>query len=91
MKEPGQPLFLARQTYRERRLMDVARLLPILGILLLLLPLFWAGPAHEGTATSRGVIYLFSVWIGLIAIAAILSRRLERLAQSGNGDEDSPP
>jgi len=66
------PLFLHRDTYRHRRLMDAARLLPLFGTALLLLPLLWA----EDHATSSGAVYIFLAWIGLIAVAAVLSRRL---------------
>ncbi len=66
------PLFLHRDTYRHRRLMDAARLLPLFGTALLLLPLLWA----EDHATAAGAVYIFLAWIGLIVIAAVLSRRL---------------
>ena len=35
---------VARKTYRRRRLMDVARLLPVLGALLFAVPLMWPDP-----------------------------------------------
>lgn len=35
------PLFLARRAYRQRRLTDAARFLPLLGAFLFLLPIFW--------------------------------------------------
>lgn len=88
MKKPIQPLFLARHTYRERRTQDAARLLPVLGIILLLFPLFWAAPEAESASTSGGIIYLFSVWIILIAIAGLLSRRLDELAHGADTGSD---
>ncbi len=39
MRKPKRPLFLARAPYRRRRLRDAARLLPVVGGFLLLLPL----------------------------------------------------
>ena len=33
MTPPRQPPFLARKTYRRRRMMDAARMLPVLGAL----------------------------------------------------------
>jgi hypothetical protein len=67
----GQPsVFLERESYRRRRLMDAARLLPILGALLFMLPLLWPDPdpgeATNGIAMSSAMIYVFAVWIGLI-------------------------
>lgn len=63
------PLFLARAPYRQRRLRDAARLLPILGLFLLLLPLLWTH--GDRTSLSSGdVIYFFLVWVALIGVAA---------------------
>ena len=72
MKRPADPLFLERQSYRRRRLGDAARLLPILGAILFLLPVAWT----EAAGTGSGLIYLFSVWAGLIAAIFLISRRL---------------
>ncbi|MEE4118008.1 MAG: hypothetical protein V2I65_03230 [Paracoccaceae bacterium] len=66
------PLFLHRETYRHRRVMDAARLLPLFGTALLLLPLLWA----EDHATASGAVYLFLAWFGLIVAAGLLARRL---------------
>ena len=72
MARPPEPLFLERKSYRWRRVGDAAKLLPILGAVLFLLPILWAASGR----TSGGVIYLFLVWALLIAIVAFLSRRL---------------
>ncbi len=77
MKPPRNQVFLERRSYRLRRLGDAARLLPVLGLVLFLLPLFW-GPDASGQPrlTAWDGIYLFVVWCGLIALSVILSRRL---------------
>ncbi len=103
MNDPSRPLFLAREPYRARRTMDAARLLPVLGVLLLvvLLPLIReAGFTHEiplvggdpiaeaateekfQTHAGANIIYMFLVWIGLIAAAALLAVRLSRIDPS---------
>lgn len=65
-------LFVERQTYRRRRLQDAARFLPVLGIVLVLVPLLWSeGPG--GVAMSGAVIYLFAVWAALVGAAMGLS------------------
>jgi hypothetical protein len=69
MRRPKPPLFLARAPYRRRRLRDAARLLPVVGVLLLLLPLLWTEDADR-RLTSGEVVYFFAVWLGLIAVAA---------------------
>jgi peptidoglycan/LPS O-acetylase OafA/YrhL len=76
MRPPRAPLFLARAVYRKRRLRDAARLLPILGFLLLLLPLLW-GQA-EGNGAGRTVVFVFCVWALLIIVAASLAPGLAR-------------
>jgi hypothetical protein len=77
MKPPRSPLFLERRSYRRRRLGDAARLLPVFGLAMILLPLLWS-PVATGSArvTAWEGVYLFAVWAALIIIAAILSRAL---------------
>jgi len=83
---PKRPLFLARASYRRRRLRDAARLLPIVGLGLLLLPLFLLTGTRDHLA-ARDVIYLFCVWLGMIVIAAIFAPGL-RNRDAREGDED---
>lgn len=88
LKRPRRPLFLARQSYRRRRMMDASRLLPFLGFFLFLLPILWH-PAETAEAdTARGEVYVFAVWFGLILAAFILARWLAPLAGEG-GDGGS--
>lgn len=63
--------FVERRTYRRRRLMDIARIAPILGALLFLVPLLWPEPSGPEASQAAGsmsgaMIYIFGVWIGLI-------------------------
>ncbi|MGR3484607.1 MAG: hypothetical protein ACU0BF_04625 [Paracoccaceae bacterium] len=70
---PSAPLFLARDAYRQRRLRDVARALPVLGAVLVTLPV--AAVARDG-ATALALGLMLAAWAGCIAGAAILSRVL---------------
>lgn len=81
------PLFLARRAYRLRRLTDAARLLPVVGTFLILLPVFWRGANGAAPATAAGGVYLFAVWAGLILVAAVIARRLGR----AEAQQDTPP
>jgi hypothetical protein len=72
MPRPIKPLFLARASYRQRRIRDAARLLPLLGSILLLLPLLWTGGGQ--TRTSVVLVYIFAIWAFLIVASFILSR-----------------
>ena len=76
MKPPRSPLYLARETFRRRRTMDAARLLPVLGVFLFLLPRLWDGGDGGGAQTAREGLYIFAVWAGLIVAAAALARWL---------------
>ncbi|WP_108482132.1 hypothetical protein [Oceaniglobus ichthyenteri] len=82
---PTEPLFLERQTYRRRRLMDAARILPVAGFILCMLPMLWAGPGAADASVAVGGLYLFGVWTLLIVTAGILSRRLIRAAPPDSG------
>ncbi|MGV6848981.1 MAG: hypothetical protein ACWA5A_11440 [Marinibacterium sp.] len=75
MAPRGQPaVFLERRTYRRRRMMDAARVLPILGAILFLLPLLWRGHGVAPVATSAVYLYLFGIWAVLIVGSVILGR-----------------
>ena len=89
---PARPLFLQRASYRRRRLMDAARMLPVLGVILLAVPLLWpepdtlAGAGAQGeVAMSYATIYIFGVWALLILLAGLFSSRAKAWR-----DADSP-
>ena len=71
MRRPKPPLFLARAVYRRRRLRDAARLVPLVGAFLLLLPMLWRQEAGLGAGWDW--LYLFAVWALLIGLAAALA------------------
>ena len=81
MRSPREPLFLARQSYRRRRIEDAARLLPLLGVVLFLLPLMVGGAIG-----NVRLAYVFSAWFGLI-----LARHLGRDAAQRSGGSQSEP
>ena len=71
------PVFLARRTYRRRRLADAARLLPIVGTVLICIPLLWQGEGASGaTRTTTAMFYTFGLWLFLTLIAGVISRHL---------------
>lgn len=74
MKAPLTPLFLARHSYRSRRIMDFSRLLPVIGLFLFFLPLLWG--RHGGS--SAALIFLFASWFILIVLGAVTARLLGR-------------
>lgn len=82
------PPFLARSSYRQRRLRDVAGMLPIFGILFLMLPLLW--PRGEGESlTSSAMIYVFGIWGLLIVLAITLAKTIRHDAPAlAEGQED---
>ena len=86
-------VFLERQSYRRRRLMDVARLLPILGAALFAVPLLWPRaprdtptPAEaQGMPMSDAIFYIFVVWAVLIGLSVLFSLGVRRWG----GDDDT--
>ncbi len=88
------PLFLARNSYRRRRLMDAARLLPVLGLVMIMMPVLWVSGTSGGAgSTARGAVYLFTIWALLIVLAAMLARRLSGPLgpEDSAGSEDDAP
>lgn len=82
-KRPSVPLFLPRPDYKLRRLIDAARLLPLLGGFFWLLPILW-GPAETAARdTAPNGIYLFAVWAVLIGFAALFAPGLATAADDG--------
>ncbi|MEO0692931.1 MAG: hypothetical protein AAFY90_08675 [Pseudomonadota bacterium] len=84
MSDPREPVFLERETYRARRLMDAARFLPFLATFIFLIPLLFAPVA--GTAVTA--IYLFAGWVLLIGVAFGISRRLASSVDAGPTEEE---
>lgn len=87
MARPSAPLFLARASYRKRRLRDAARLLPILGLFLLFLPVLWTSDGKIAL-TSGEMIYFFGVWLFLILAAAAFARGLRVGDRTEEEEED---
>ncbi|KAA9005625.1 hypothetical protein [Histidinibacterium aquaticum] len=83
----GQSIFLASASFRRRRLRDAARMLPLFGAVLILLPLLNSG--SEGASTAGVLVYLFGLWAVLIAVAAVLSR-LVRPQADETGEAERP-
>jgi len=88
MRETPGPVFLERRTYRRRRMADAARMLPILGGALFLLPLLWEGSPGEPVRTSMVMFYLFPVWLLLALTSVLISRHLRSDTDNGGGHGD---
>lgn len=72
---PEKPLFLERASFHRRRLGDAARVLPVVSTLLVLVPVWWA---PRLVSYAGGVIWVFSLWAGLIVAVWLLHRALLR-------------
>lgn len=95
-------LFVERKTYRRRRLMDIARLLPLLGALLFLVPLMWPDPdpypapdTSGGMPMSEAITYIFVVWtlliLGSLAFGVAVRRWAENWTEgTGQPGEEAP-
>ena len=90
-------LFVERRTYRHRRLMDIARLLPLTGALLFCVPLMWPNPdpypapdTSGGMAMSEAFTYMFVVWILLILASWVFGVAVRRWAENWTDGTDQP-
>ena len=87
MSPPRGTVFLERDSYRRRRILDAARILPVAGFVLILLPVLWS--FDTGARIAAEAVYLLVLWCALIVVAAVLSRPLraglKRDAQGGAG------
>lgn len=85
------PLFLERQSYRRRRLVDASRLIPVFGLFLFMVPLLWADAgAKPPNLAARGV-YIFVVWLALVLATALISHRLKGRGGGPLGAEPPQP
>ena len=87
MTAPKPPKFLARSSYRRRRIIDTARLLPVLGLFIFFLPVLWHPGDTPEPDTARGGLYLFAGWFALIVAALFLARALTRTDVPGSEDD----
>ncbi len=93
---PKKPVFVARQTYRRRRMMEAARLLPVLGVCLLAVPLLWPNPEAASADVhpvpmSRAILYIFGVWALLIVLAALFGSRVRKWSLSDSETDGTQP
>ena len=79
-------VFLERASYKQRRLRDAARLLPLLGAVLWVIPLLWPDDDPGSNNSVDAVLYTFGVWVALIALTALVSRRLQDDDPAATGD-----
>ena len=70
----GRKTFLERNVYRRRRLLDAIKLLPVLGAMLFILPALVH--SARGGSTALWLVFFFFSWVILIALCAVLTRRL---------------
>jgi len=71
-------LFLERRTYRRHRLEDAARLLPVLGLILIFGPTFIRN--DDAGNLAGGLVYFIAIWLGLIILTAFVSHALRRVS-----------
>lgn len=74
MSRSSVPLFVERRTYRRRRMVDAARMMPLLGVGLFFLPLFWKAEDGSPASTVWVMVYLFAIWAGLAILSGVVAR-----------------
>jgi len=76
--------FLDKGSYRQRRIRDAARMLPVFAAVMMALPLMWSREQADESLTSTGMIYVFGLWVVLLVLAFTISLVLRR----DDADED---
>ncbi|MEM6729650.1 MAG: hypothetical protein AAF618_14190 [Pseudomonadota bacterium] len=77
-RRPATPVFLERPNYKRRRIADAARIVPVVGAVLVFLPLLWPREGEAAVSTASGTIYIFGIWALMIVAAAVLAPLLTR-------------
>ncbi len=90
MTKSARTEFLERSSYRQRRIRDGARLLPIVAMVLMVLPLMWPRNSPEQSLTSTGITYIFGLWLLLLVVAFVLSRVLRSSDPSRDAEARTP-
>ena len=86
---PARTVFLEPQPYRRRRLIDAARLLPVFGVALLVVPPALL-PARSASSSAL-LIYLVLVWAGLVIAAALVARYMRASDRVEQADATGDP
>ena len=81
MSKRPEVVFLQRNLYRQNRLLDWIRVVPVIGLFLWLLPILWGREGADATRSSSAIVYVFLVWIALIFITFISARLLKKTPQ----------
>jgi len=77
MTKPARPQFLDQRTYRRKRLIDAAKVLPVLGGIIIIFPLPFLFIDHVLARDAAPLaVYFFGVWVVLIIGSAIFARRI---------------
>ncbi|SHH55392.1 hypothetical protein [Cognatishimia maritima] len=77
MQGPRASIFLERQTYRRRRLIDWIKFLPVLGFVLWMIPLLWDTGGDDTVSTGAALIYIFLIWFLLVLASYVSARSLK--------------
>ena len=77
-------LFLGREAYRRRRLLDATRVVTALFALAALLPPIWL-PHHF--SFGRGAVWLAVSWTATIGLSALLHHALARTDETEDEDD----
>ena len=84
MRPRSRRLFLGREAYRRRRLLDATRVVTVLFALAALLPPIWL-PHYF--SYGRGAVWLAVSWTATILLSALLHHALARRDETEDEDD----
>ncbi len=89
---PERRLFLERRGYTQKRIIDGARLLPVLGLVLFMVPLIWPKADEDVVIeSSTSTLYIFAVWFALIFVGGFLAMRVGAISEPQEQDTSNDP
>ena len=95
MNTPQGSKFLSRTNYRQRRMIDAVKLLPVLGVGLFFLPLMLfhshqeAEDGHYAASLSDVALYIFCVWVFLIILTFAFGIKLKDIESNTTQSDKS--
>ncbi|MGB0959106.1 MAG: hypothetical protein ACPGVK_02555 [Halocynthiibacter sp.] len=70
-----------RLSQTAQKWVDAARVLPVVGTMLMVFPVLRFSGRPENDGTASGMLYLFAVWVVLIVLSCILSSKMRSRSQ----------
>ena len=83
MNTPKDKIFLPKDRYRNRRIIDAAKVIPFVTLFFGLMPIIWQSEAAPNNL-STNFLYFVGLWILSIIVQVLITRALSRALDDDN-------